>query len=67
LPRQAERRLDAARRLFAEQRYTETINELTAALRYNANIYAAHRLMALACQLSGNEKNARLHANRRWS
>ena len=64
LPRQAERRLDAARRLFAEQRYTETINELTAALRYNANIYAAHRLMALACQLSGNEKNARLHANR---
>ncbi len=64
LPRQAERRLEAARRLFAEQRYTETTNELSTALRYNANIHEAHRLMALACQLSGNEQNARLHADR---
>lgn len=64
LPRQALRRIEEARRLFAEQRFSETLQELEKALRYNANSAEAHRLMALAGLLSGNEEKASAGAER---
>jgi len=64
LPRQALRRLEEARQLFAEQRYAEAVNEAARALRYNANIHEAHRLTALACQLSGRREKAKSTARR---
>ncbi len=64
LPEQARRRLEEAQRLFVEQRYTETILELEKALRYDPENPEAHRKMALACLLSGNEARARLSAER---
>ncbi|GMU20679.1 MAG: hypothetical protein AMXMBFR13_07750 [Phycisphaerae bacterium] len=64
LPRQALRRIEEARRLFAEQRFSETITELERALRYNANSHEAHRMMALACLLSGSIDCARASAER---
>ncbi|MBI4580520.1 MAG: tetratricopeptide repeat protein [Planctomycetes bacterium] len=63
LPRQAIRRMTEARRLFAEQRYTETIAEAEQALRYNARIAEAHRLIAVASLLSGRDAQARQYAD----
>lgn len=64
LPRQALRRIEEARRLFAEQRYSETIQELERALRYNAQSHEAHQLTAIAALLSGNDERARAAAER---
>ncbi|MHC4441433.1 MAG: tetratricopeptide repeat protein [Planctomycetota bacterium] len=64
LPRKAKRRLAEAERLFAEQKYTESIGELESVLRYDANNYQAHRMMALACLHSGSDNRARLFAER---
>ncbi|MEP0842015.1 MAG: tetratricopeptide repeat protein [Phycisphaerae bacterium] len=58
LPRQALQHLAEARRLFAEQRYSETMQQLERALRYNMECQEAHRLMALAGLLSGNMDRA---------
>jgi len=64
LPRQALRCLEDARRLFDEQSWAEAIRELEKALRYNASNAQAHRLLALACLLSGRDSQARLFAQR---
>lgn len=64
LPRQALQRIEEARRLFAEHRFTEAIQELKRALRYNANSHEAHQLTALAALLSDNEELARAAADR---
>lgn len=64
LPRQALRHLEEARRLFGEQRFSETSSELTSALRYNDGILEAHRMLALASLLSGNTGQAKTHAER---
>jgi len=64
LPPKAQRRFNEARRLFSEQRYTETISELENVLRYDAGNHEAHRMMAQACMLSGSENRARLSAER---
>ena len=64
LPRQALQRMEEARRLFAEQRFSETINELDTALRYNSNIHEAHQKLALAHLFAGNSDKARSHAER---
>jgi len=63
-PDRAVRLLEEADRLFAEQRYTETIQTLEKSLRYSANHHRAHRLMSLACLLSGNAGRARASAER---
>jgi len=64
LPRQATRHIEEARRLFAEQRFSEAITELGKALRYHAEILDAHRLLALCYQLSGDDPKAGHHAAR---
>lgn len=64
LPRQALRHIEEARRLFAEQRYSETLRELGRALRYNPNSQEAHQLTALAALLSGNDEQARTAADK---
>ncbi|HSW44285.1 MAG TPA: tetratricopeptide repeat protein, partial [Phycisphaerae bacterium] len=64
LPRQALQRLEEARRLFAEQRFTETIGELNTALRYHADIHEAHQMLALASMFAGDTRQARVHAER---
>lgn len=64
LPRQALNRMKEARRLFAGQRYSEAITELSTALRYNADIHEAHQLLAIACLLSGDGKKAGQHAQK---
>ncbi len=64
LPAPALRYLEESRRLFAEQRYTETILEVEKVLRYNPKSPDAHRLMALACLFAGNEARARLSAEK---
>lgn len=64
LPRQATRHVEEARRLFAEQRFSEAIDELGKALRYNASILEAHRLLALCHQLAGDDPKAGDHAAR---
>ncbi len=64
LPRQALRHLEEARRLFGEQRFSETSSELSPALRYNDGILEAHRMLALASLLSGNTGQAKTHAER---
>ncbi len=62
LPRQAMRRLEEARRLFAEQRFTETLTELDTVLRYNAEVLEAHRMAALAAMMTGNQQRAQASA-----
>lgn len=62
LPRQARRRMAEARRLFGQQRFSETILEAEQALRYNSRNAEALRLAALSALLSGKEKEARLYA-----
>lgn len=64
LPRQALRHLESARRLFQEQRYSETIADVERVLRYNANHAEAHRLLAAASLLSGHDHRARQSAER---
>ena len=63
LPRQAIKRMEEARRLFTEQRYSEAAIEADKALRYNTENIEACRLAALACMLSGNDKQARAYAD----
>jgi tetratricopeptide (TPR) repeat protein len=62
LPQQALRRVAEARRLFAQQRYAETLDEVEGALRYNANNVEATRLGALAALMSGKTAQARTYA-----
>ena len=64
LPRAAARHIAEARRLFAEHRYTETILELEKSLGYNPSSVECHRMMAVACLMSGAEGRARLSAER---
>lgn len=63
----ARRRMDEARRLFGEQRFTETIIEAEKALRYEPQLGEAHRLIALASALSGNESRAKASAEKALS
>lgn len=58
LPRQALRHLEEARRLFAEQRFSETVAETIRALRYHSDIAEAHRLAALASLFLGKNAEA---------
>lgn len=58
LPRQALRNMEEARRLFAQQRYSETIVEAGKALRYHSNILEAHRLSALSSFFIGKNAEA---------
>ena len=55
---------EEADRLFAEQRYTETVQTLEKSLRHSGDNPEAHRLMALACLLSGNTGRAQASAER---
>ncbi len=64
LPRQALQHLAQARQLFAAARYEDAVRSAEQALGYNASIHEAHRLIALACLLSGQEQRARLAAER---
>jgi len=63
LPRQAIRHMEEARRLFAEERYSETVVQAGKALRYNQDIVEAHRLAALASLLLGKIAEAQTHAD----
>ncbi len=62
--KQVQRHMQEARRLFAEQRFSETISELEKALRYESGHYEAYRLIAVARALLGNETSARFYAQR---
>ncbi len=62
LPRQALRHLTEAGRLFAEQRYSETVSEAEQAIRYNAKNAEANRLAAVACLMLGKDEQARSYA-----
>jgi len=64
LPRQAIRHIESARELFVAQRYSKAMTELEKALRYNASNAETHRMLAMACLLSGNTNRAELHAER---
>ncbi len=64
LPRQALRRMEEARRLFSEHRFSETILKLNQALRYNAENLEAHRMMAVASLMSGDRRGAKQSAGR---
>jgi len=64
LPRQALQRMEEARRLLKEQRFTEAGSELTSALRYNESIQEAHRLLATTGLFGGNTEQAKTHALR---
>ncbi len=62
--KQVLRHMQEARRLFTEQRFSETISELEKALRYETGYYEPYRLIAVARALLGNETSARFYAQR---
>lgn len=63
LPRQALRHMTEARRLFGEQRYSETVAEAEKALRYNDEVVEAHRLVAIASLFLGKTTEAKASAD----
>jgi len=64
LPQEVQRKLERAESLLGEQQYTQAVSQIENVLNYDANNHKAHRMMALACLLSGSDTRAKLSAER---
>lgn len=63
-PEAARRRLSQARELLKKGRHTEALGVLEEVLRTDAGVAEAHRLVALASLMAGNDERAVLSAGR---